>query len=742
MPTTTFGVELAQSHLAAELAAQRAIPDAQLVQSVTRWDSNTRQLWTSLGGSDTVIPPQIMEARKKFRVILFLDEYQRQVSGNVRNMLRNILNGRIGNDPIPRGSYVIYASNISDVGSTIEPMNLNQQFDQIEFAAPKRDDFFHYLTGVFAGDGITLKPEVIKAFYQALEDSDISHDDSKSEIRTSPRRWEQLILYVNAAVPVRSLEDASALMANVKANFQDIDQLSSMHGKVERIVREIISLTSGDEFANVKANSSGDWRSTLEHQVRMAEQMGSARKYVPVISGQPGIGKTAMASQIADDLNMRLVAIDCANLTQEEITGIPIPDKQNGKMSVKFSEPALYKRIIQDMKDGDQEFFSDPNVSDEKKQAYRSKKFKYLILFDELNRPRSQSVFNSLRRVVLEKSFTDDVKLPESAIVVAAMNPTDLGTQPLTGHLKDAIDQIDTSPSWPQTQSYLEALGKKLSDQRGSEAVGTAMAIVNEFANHFGIKNIPRDSNITDASKKFYIRIGDSDQIYISPREYTQMFQNLAVGLSRVYKQDASSPEALLDNVIKSSHEKIMMTMKNVLFKQDVNSEMFSHDLTDLLDSMRENLLKLEASTAGLSSMLDQTLTDPTHHLATDLNFKNYMKNEFEVNRFSEELASYIRGLLDEEKTALDAIDVKTHPRKTLQGVRVKIEAEYGDKISFVINEIMMARESFDLSSDVKEAVKTAVEESLSEAISNAPDEKSQEAMEWWINLHDKFQLS
>ena len=741
-PVQTFGVELAQSHLAAELAAQKLIPDSQYLKNVKNWDANTKALWESLGGTDTTIPHQIKDARAKFKAILFLDEYQRQVSGNVRNMLRNILNGRIGNDPIPRGSYVIYASNISDVGSTVEPMNLNQQFDQVEFQAPNKADFFHYLTAAFEKDKIQLKPEVAKAFYAALKDEHISYDDSKTEIRTSPRRWEQLISYVNAAVPVKTKEEAGALLANVKANFQDIEDVSDLHGVADQIVRKIIGETSGEEFVGARANAPTEWRATLKHQVEMAERMGDTRKYVPVVSGQPGIGKTAMASSIADDLNMRLVAIDCANLTQEEITGIPIPNKEGDKMSVKFSEPALYKRIMQDMKDADEEFFNDPNVSQEVKDAYKNKKYKYLILFDELNRPKSQAVFNSLRRVVLEKSFTDQVKLPESAIVVAAMNPTDTGTQPLTGHLKDAIDQIDTAPSWTQTVAFLKNLGTKLENKRDPAAVSTSMDIVEAFADHFGMKTRERGSKVDPDSLKFYIKIGDSDAVYISPREYTQMFQNLCVGLSRVFEKGADSEPELIANITKMAQEKIMMTMRNVLFKQDTDSKMFDADLRDLLDSIGASLLKKEVSTASLASILDQTMEDPSHHLATDLNFKNYMINHFEVNKFSEELATYLTNILNEEKTKWDAIFKTDKNKKTLEGDKVKVESELTDKISFAINEIMMARKSFDLSSDVKEAVTTAVSNALGELVAEAPDELMDQTMDWWTNLINTHGLS
>jgi hypothetical protein len=152
--------------------------------------------------------------------------------------------------------------------------------------------------------------------------------------------------------------------------------------------------------------------------------------------------------------------------------------------------------------------------------------------------------------------------------------------------------------------------------------------------------------------------------------------------------------------------------------------------------------LKKEVSTASLASILDQTMEDPSHHLATDLNFKNYMINHFEVNKFSEELATYLTNILNEEKTKWDAIFKTDKNKKTLAGDKVKVEQELTDKISFAINEIMMARKSFDLSSDVKEAVTTAVSNALRELIAEAPDELMDQTMDWWTNLINTHGLS
>ena len=45
----------------------------------------------------------------KYKAILFVDEYYRTSSVKIRNVLRNILNGKLGDDKIPKGTYVVMA---------------------------------------------------------------------------------------------------------------------------------------------------------------------------------------------------------------------------------------------------------------------------------------------------------------------------------------------------------------------------------------------------------------------------------------------------------------------------------------------------------------------------------------------------------------------------------------------------------------------------------------------------------
>ena len=699
-------VQLGQSHLAAELNRKKAIPDNALLSEIRSGDANLRKLWSNMGGTDKTIPAEIADLRSRYRVILFLDEYFRQTSANVRNILRGILNGRIGNDRMPPHVYVVYASNLTDVGATIEQIPLNADFKKINYQPPTSGEFFHYLTSRFEADtGTALKPEVVEAFRKVITDKHVSYDDAATEIRTSPRRWEQIVLYVNANVPVQDSKSAAALLSSVKSMFQDGNQISKLAELTEAAVREIVKSTSGEETADTRALEASEWRDTLLHQVQTKMKLGDKRTYVPVVAGMPGIGKTAQAVDVAQKLNMLMVHIDCSTLTTDEITGIPIPDKSEGRMAVKFSEPALYKRIQQDIEEDTAAFMGDPNVSEERKKAFAAQPYKYLIFFDELNRVKSNNVFNSLRRVILEKSFNDETPLPAGSIVIAAMNPYDKGTAELTGHIKDATDYIDTAPSWKMTKNYLENVAVELPSvaNRHEESKRVAMEIINSFVKQFTVKQAT--GSITPDSRQFYLPIG-GEMVYVSPREYTTMLLDLIAGVDRTIGRAAGmDAEQYSQALAKSAWTKLNSTLEWILDKHQINSPQFLNQVKNWLDQLSAKFLIKSRSSAALEDILDPVMQDHSKHLKDDPDFVHYFKN-FSLNKFVEDLSNYVDKLIKAEKRAVGVL-MDTHPWKTYDKGTVTAGKEAVSKIEYLINELLIAAKHYNLSSDVQEAVRS-----------------------------------
>ena len=708
----TYQVVLGQSYLASQLHQAQATPDAQYIKDVMA-DPVVSQIYQQKGGTEQKIPEEFKEVRSKYKVILFLDEYWRQASDNVRNILRTILNGRIGNDQIPAKTYIIYASNMEDTGGTIEQIPTNADFKKVEFPAPTKDAWFSYFINKFRDDASMqhnpVNPDVLKAFYAALKDEHISFDDHdlQNSIRTSPRRWEQLLLYINSNLPVTDETKAAALMSNVRANFQnELGETSKLHNLVSDIVRELLPA----EYKNVRELEPSDWRHTLENQLETKAKLGDARAYVPVISGPPGIGKTAEAVNIAQRMNLRYIPIDCSTLTAEEITGIPIPKEAGGKMSVSFATPSLYTRILNDIKEADEAYLNDPLVSSADKKAYKDQKYKYLIFFDELSRVSNPSVFNSLRRVILEKSFGDEEKLPADALVMAAMNPSDAaGVQELTGHMKDAIDIIHTAPSWKKLDSYMDNLSKNGLPNLNPQAKMIAKSLVDMFKDKMTLKMGDRERNIGEDNKQFYIRIGDNDEAYISPREYTSMFEDIARGINRVLKEAIGvKPEELTEMITEAAWDKMHHTISFIL--QDKHQIDSKPELAKLKKYVQMNIGKIlekKRTSADLPSILNEILSNHSKHLADDPDFINIGKN-FDRNKFEEDLASYLQKLISQEKEPLDFVLNDTHPSKTMVDNAIVVEKDMVSKYIYIAREIFHAIVANKMSGDIMDAARSA----------------------------------
>lgn len=715
-----YDIVMGKSYLATEIARRTLIPDAQYVKNVLR-DPVLSQMWRELGGDDATIPPELASLRKRFDVILFLDEYFRRTTDNVRNILRTILNRKIGTDDLPPNTYVIYASNMTDVGGTVERVPMNADMKKVTFTAPSKDEWFNYFVNRWGGtSGVTLKPEVVNAFYQALGDQHMSYDDLDTEVRTSPRRWEQILLYVNANMPVRDAAHAAAVLANIQAQFTNENATSKLHDLVDTVVRKIITDTGNPELANTVQLQSHDWREILQNQIETKMALGNARSYVPVVSGAPGIGKTSHMWQIAQNLNLRLILIDCSTISSEDATGIPIPEEQSGEIGVQFSQPPLYLTIMKNIAKADAEYLK--TATPEQKKAYAAQPYKHLLFFDELSRVKNSTVFNALRRVILEKSFSDDVRLPDTCIMVAAMNPEDIGVVGLTGHMKDSVDMIHASANWSKFRAHMDRVVSQDLAKYGADAANIATRILDLFVEDFSVKTADAAAGITNQNRQFYLRLG-TEYVYVNPREMESMTHDVAARVSRIIRQHSGEdPDQLKAELVQGVMRKVKQTVEFVI--QDKH-ELDAGDVLSVFEGhvsqVFDDLLEKKSQGASLALMLDATLQDPSKHLKDDPNFPNLIKN-FDVNTFTEELINYLTDMINSEtEYTSNALVKPTHPEKQFAPPANKPDApvhswqmsEVPDsavsKMEYVLNEIESAAKAHKVSSDVVNAIKTAM---------------------------------
>jgi MoxR-like ATPase len=540
-----YKVVLANSNLYTQIQNTKVMSDEEYIEHIKTAPKTVQSIYVALGGTEKIIPPAIAQIRAKYKSILFIDELLRKTSIRIRNCLRDMLNGNIGNHVIPKDVYVVYASNTMDPGG-LDVIPSNTDFREVNHHVPTSKEWFTYLVDKFEEDNknVTLKPALIKKFKAVLDDADISANDLDADVRTSPRRWEQLLLYVNASLPVKNSREAQVLITNIKHQFinYETDEHAALHKKVLKAVTELIAETSNIDIGAGATLADDDWRDSLDHLITKQMELGNNRKYIPTLSGPPGVGKTSFVRDIAAQHDLILIDIDTSSLNAEDVIGMPLPGKRvaEDNMDISFSKPKLYTQILQKGKVNYEKHIAKiqteegPEAAKAAAAKFSKQKWKYLIFFDEVNAASNEKVFNALRRVLLEKNFGASgdnsgnlLKLPEGSIIVAAMNPKRTGTKKLTSHFKDIADIIPAGANWSHTKSYLE--GMKFTGVKPS-ITKAAFNILEAFIKKFEVNT----GGYTNDQKPFHLNL--SGEVEVSPRNYVTAFETLAPAIASEIK--------------------------------------------------------------------------------------------------------------------------------------------------------------------------------------------------------------
>ena len=716
--TEQYKMVLAKSNLYTQLTTVQKIPDAVYLDEINhKAKPYITSIFRAMGGTETTIPKIIASARQNHKVILFLDEYYRQTTTAIRNILRDILNKKIGMHRIPDDVYIMFASNMKDTG--IEEIHSNAQFSGIKFKPPKPNDWFDYLVSKYKQEvDVNLNPKVMAKFKQILKDDDINFTDPEAEVYTSPRRWEQLLVYINSSLPVKDGEQAAALLTNVKNKFINYrtGAYSSLHEKVVAAVAELI-----DETSNIKASTSGiltsqDWRLAMSHLILQQKRLGEHAKYVPIVSGSPGIGKTKEAWRIAQDHNLRLIEIDCSSLTPEDVIGIPLPSKKISEaliyevaakgrpsedIAVQFSLPKLAQQIEQQCKEQDAIYVSylkemHGDNAQHYINEYKNQKYKYLIFFDELSRVASEKVLNALRRVILEKNFGPKgdgsgelLTLPKGSIVIGAMNPEGGGTVELTKHFADVIDVVPSDADWDSVKKYL--MNEVPFKKSVSNTIKTvAMNIMEELINKFK----SRDKQYNRRNAPFHLEISGAD-VYVSPREYQDMFATLVreinYGVDYVLEKQPDDFRQEIDDVVYEALEISVSFIfdKHPLVAEEEFDQVLKQWIRNLPDSIFSGVIskKVEGVTP-LSQALDEYFTGKTKFtvMPDDVEIIN-ANNSINHEEFITQVSEFLMEKIVDEETVKKYITDTNQDKIVVKGEALVTDPN--DKVSILENFIL-----------------------------------------------------
>ena len=725
-----FDLVLAESNLYSILKNSKPISEKEYMKSLYAADSsmtNVRRVFEALGGSKGVIPAPIQYVREHFTTILFLDEFFRKTSVSIRNMLRGLLNKDLGLSRLPAHVYPVYASNIDDDG--VEEIPSNNQFNVIEMKAPEKDSWFGYVTDKAHDHGLEIKEEVLNKLYSVIQPEWLSYHDKDAGVNISPRRWEQLLFYIDASLPLPSKKGeqaryGKALMTNIKENFTNYQtgKVSSIAAPILNAVSELIS-----EFNNVTVTPSDtyktyEWRETLRHQIYRKIQLDDLRKYIPVISGPPGVGKTSVMYSIAAGLKLGLIKIDCSTLSYEGVMGTPLSAKDKfGNTTTIFSDSQLYKWIMQKAEENPP------------KKEYANG-YKYIIFFDELNRTNVKT-FNGLRKLILEKEFDNGKKLPEKSIVVAAINPEDSGggVTELTKHMVDVLDIINVTPNWISTVAWLDGKKEELGLDFEDIADGV-IDVIKVFAERF------KNATATDVEPHFSLQVGGDESVYISPREYAQIFTEGSLALDMElqealdefdmsYIDPKSEHVREIDRRLRETlFQSFAGVLRGIFIKASLDSPKFMETLeawfmADQDASPIRNLISFEGTSSKLSVLLEEAINDPSEPLAENIEMSQKLEKSLEsmnIQVFKEELFEFFDNIVSKSGTAGFA-EVK-YPFRTYDNGKIKTTSEKVSVFNYIIKELFITIKANSISNEFIEVLSMMTVDYLCEHLVNKND--------------------
>jgi len=168
----------------------------------------------------------------------------------------------------------------------------------------------------------------------------------------------------------------------------------------------------------------------LKYNLNESDTKDFGRNIVPMLVSKPGIGKTSIVEQIAEEDDYHLLTIPLASYDAGEIAGYPILDKEEG----------IYSRA--------KPFWLDTPTDKP-----------VILFFDEISQAPTANV-NVLAMLVNERKLGEH-KLNDNVVIVCAGNQMQhrAGTNPLPSHFKDRVTFFEVMEDVAEFVAYGNSKG-------------------------------------------------------------------------------------------------------------------------------------------------------------------------------------------------------------------------------------------------------------------------------------------
>lgn len=316
---------------------------------------------------------------------------------------------------------------------------------------------------------------------------------------------------------------------------------------------------------------------------------------VPLIVGESGIGKTALAKKLAKENNWSLIVIDGNLLKEGEIGGLPTIESYVGVNSngYKTEKKTTVYAVHNKLREIDEEI---------------SKGKAVLLFIDEINRCE-HTVQQELMNLILNREI-NGYKLHEDVKILAAMNPSSKYGSDFDYQVVDMDSAQENRFVWLNMESDHTQWLKWAMDE------GIEKKVI-EF-----ISTFPE-----------YLHKANEDDIRATPRSYERVSK-----IYKVYKDKKKSiPRTVFLNVIKGNVGKVIAE-EFISFIESDSSPLISYEDVFLGDTIDEPLIervKNESHTRLYLSAINILKN-------LELNMKNdEYESKYYIDRFIEFLKIY-----------------------------------------------------------------------------------------------------
>ena len=317
-------------------------------------------------------------------------------------------------------------------------------------------------------------------------------------------------------------------------------------------------------------------------------------KEVPLVVGESGIGKTALAKKLAKDNNWTLVTVDGNLLKEGEIGGLPTVESYESKDANgnRIEKKTTIYAIHNKLREIDEEIDKGRSV---------------LLFIDEINRCE-HTVQQELMNLILNREI-NGYKLPENVKILAAMNPSSKYGSDFDYQVVDMDAAQENRFVWLNMESDYNGWIKW--------AIGAGLETkVIEFISTF---------------PEYLHKINDED-VRATPRSYERVSKTY-----KMYKEQQDTiPRSVFVNVIKGNVGKVIAE-EFVSFVESNCSPLISFDDVFSKENLEEDVIdriKNESHTRLYISAMN-ILKTLENKIREDEN------NTFFISRFVEFLGQY-----------------------------------------------------------------------------------------------------